>query len=142
VALAASEAINLAGLPLVHAEHIQAGLPPHFVPEKFFFGNDPQLWDFFVDIDDTFALKMRALKAHDSQMEFLAEEFSRQAGAAGLDLGSILGEDSHEAMALISWAMESRAEAIGPSAGSRLGEAFRYQRFHPLIEDILELQTS
>lgn len=138
VASAASEAINLAGLPLVHPEHIQAGFPPHFVPEKFFFGNDPQLWDKFIEVDDTFELKMRAIAAHESQISFLAEDFSRQADVAGLQMAEILEGGDDEPMRLIAWAMESRAEAVGPSAGSRLGEGFRYQRFHPIIENILK----
>ncbi len=50
VAWAASDAIEYAALPLIHPEHLQAGLQPHFVIEKYFYAENNPLANRIVDI--------------------------------------------------------------------------------------------
>ena len=86
VALAATEAINYAFLPRLHPEHLEQGLQPHFVPEKYFYSEEPSRFNKFVDITATFEKKAAAMAAHASQVEFLVEGVLREARLAGLDL--------------------------------------------------------
>ena len=138
VALAASDAIFSASLPLVHPEHQQQGLAPHFIPEKYFYSDSPAEEKKVVDITSTLETKLAALAQHESQVRFLVEDVKRQAALAGLDLTSILGnafEDPNKAMA---WAMKQEAARIGQTIGVEYGETFRYVRFHPIIESLLD----
>ncbi|MBN2677722.1 MAG: PIG-L family deacetylase [Anaerolineaceae bacterium] len=137
VARVASEAVTFANLPLLHPEHIRDGLSPHFTPEKYFYTEDLEAANYFVDISDTFEEKMAALCEHKSQIIFLVEDILHQAKAAGVDLKAATGEllnDPKEAMRL---AMQMKAGEVGAKAGYAMGEAFRRARFHPLIEGLI-----
>jgi LmbE family N-acetylglucosaminyl deacetylase len=136
-AWAASDAIHYASLPLVHPEHLAEGLQPHFVPEKYFYAENPTKANKIVDISSTMEKKLAALAEHKTQMTFLVEDVLRQACIAGLDLEALLGEAVHDPMAAISWALKAQAAEIGQRAGVQYGEAFRYARFHPFVEALL-----
>ncbi len=136
VARAATEAVHFSTLPLAHPEHRAMDLEPHFVVEKYYFGNDPQVANKIVDISGALDLKIAALAAHASQMVFLVEDIVRQAKLAGIDLMAMTGASGDPATA-VRWAMETQAAEIGQKAGFRFGEAFRYERFHPLVESLL-----
>ncbi len=41
----------------------------------------------------------------------------------------------------MAWALRSEAAQIGQRAGFAYGEAFRYTRFHPIVEDLLAAQA-
>jgi LmbE family N-acetylglucosaminyl deacetylase len=137
VAWAASDAIAFAPLPSFCPEQLAEGLQPHFVVEKYFFAPVPSAANRVVDIAETLEVKLAALAEHRTQVEFLVEEIRRQAEAAGLDLASVMGPGSDDPMALLGWAVQRQAAEIGTSAGFAYGEAFRYSRFHPLVEALL-----
>lgn len=137
VAWAAAEALSYAHLPLVHPEHIQAGLQPHFVTEKYFYAGAPKTQNKFVDITETLSLKLAALAAHQTQITFLVEELFKQARYAGLDLEAILGPAAADPLVAFQMAIQSEAAATGARAGVQYAEAFRYARYHPLIENML-----
>jgi LmbE family N-acetylglucosaminyl deacetylase len=137
VAFAASDAINFATLPCLYPQHIQEGLETHFVTEKYYFSDSKQRINKVVDISKNFKRKMAALTEHRSQIEFLVEDIYRQARAAGIKLESILGESAGDPNAAFLWAMEAEARQIGQPAGFAYGEAYRYVRFNPFIEDLL-----
>jgi LmbE family N-acetylglucosaminyl deacetylase len=137
VASAASDAIAYASLPLVYPQHLTEGLQPHFVTEKFFYSEPPSGSNRVVDISATFGTKIAALLAHQSQVIFLVEDIMRQARLAGIDLRAVLGEAALDPSAALTWAMERSASETGAGAGFRYGEAFRYARFHPLVETML-----
>jgi hypothetical protein len=61
----------------------------------------------------------------------------RQAQLAGLDLGATLGPMVEDPAAAMAWALRSEAAQIGQRAGFAYGEAFRYVRFHPIVEGLL-----
>ncbi len=144
VALAASDALNFATLPLMHPEHLAEGLAPHFVPEKYFYpgGESEAGVNKIVDISAHMETKLAALAAHASQMEFLVEDVMRQAALAGIEPGQLLpGEAAGDPLGAVRWAMQARAAEVGRLAGFRYGEAFRYTRFHPFIEALLARPT-
>ena len=138
VAHASSDAIHFAGLPLLYPEQVAAGLEPHFVVEKYFYGENLPAANHVVDIGATMELKIAAMAEHRSQVEFLVEDVLRQARLAGLDMGTLLGTGPADPLALLAWALKIQAAEIGRRSGLAFGEAFRYARFHPLVESLLE----
>jgi len=140
VAQAVAEALNYAALPLLYPEHLEEGLKPYFVPEKYFFANDSNNANKIIDITAFFAKKMAALAAHKTQIQFLVEDIMLQARVAGLDLNSVLGDAASDPLVSMTLYMQAEAAEIGRKGGVALGEAFRYVRFHPLVETLLEAQ--
>lgn len=137
VARAAAEAIAFASLPLVHPEHLAAGLEPHFVVEKYFYACGLANANRIVDVSDTLALRIAALAEHKSQVAFLVEGVLRQARLAGLDVATVMPQAARDPLAALAWAIETRAAEEGRAIGVRYGEAFRYARYDPLIERLL-----
>ncbi|MGQ9467130.1 MAG: PIG-L deacetylase family protein [Anaerolineae bacterium] len=138
VARAASEAVNFCHLPLFHPEHLGEGLEPHFVVEKYFYTPDPAGANKIVDITDTIEKKLAAVAEHKSQVRFLVEDVMRQAQLAGLDLKATWGPLAEDPWMAMAWALRSEAAQIGQRAGFAYGEAFRYVRFHPIVESLLD----
>lgn len=135
VAWAASDAIAFATLPLMHPEHLADGLETHFVLEKYFYRESPEGANKIVDISDAMGLKLAAMAEHKSQVTFLVEDVMRQAKAAGVDVGAVLGEAAGDPMAALAWALQAQAAEAGQQMGVTYGEAFRYLRFgYPLLE--------
>jgi LmbE family N-acetylglucosaminyl deacetylase len=135
VAWAASDAIAFATLPLMHPEHLADGLGTHFVIEKYFYREGPAGANRIVDITDTMEQKLAAMAEHKSQVTFLVEDVMRQAQAAGIDVGAVLGEAASDPMAALTWAIQAQAAEAGQQIGVTYGEAFRYLRFgYPLLE--------
>ena len=137
VALAASDALAAATLPLVHPEHLAEGLQPHFVPEKYFYAEGGIGANMAVDVSETLPQKLAALAEHWTQMEFLVEDVLKQAARANLDVRAVIGEQSDDPAALVAWAMQTQAAQVGRRYNVAYGEAFRYARFHPFIEMLL-----
>mgnify|MGYP005843849687 CR=1 FL=1 len=138
VAWAASDALYSAMLPLIHPEHLAEGLQPHFVKEKYFYTEQLELANKIVDITQTISLKLAALAEHKSQMKFLVEDVLKQAQAAGIDAQAIIGEALREPLTAISWAIQMQAAQVGQKINVQFGEAFRYVRFHPLVEGLIK----
>ncbi len=141
VARAASDAVNFCHLPLLYPEHADEGLEPHFVVEKYFYTPDPAGANKIVDITNTVEKKIAAMMEHRSQVRFLVEEVLRQARRAGLDPKAMLGPMVEDPAAAMAWALRSEAAQIGQRAGFAYGEAFRYVRFHPIVESLLGAQA-
>jgi len=140
VAWAASDALSFSQLPLMHPEHLEQGLQPHFVVEKYFYSEHLPSTNRVVDISATIEVKLKALAEHKSQVTFLVEGRLREARTAGLDVEAILGSMAADPMAAMEWALRSQAAAAGARAGVAFGEAFRYVRFDPMVENLLSLQ--
>lgn len=137
VARAAADAVSYASLPLMYPEHAEAGLNPHFVTEKLFYSESPALTDKVIDITATFERKMQALAAHQSQVEFLVEDILQQAEIAGLGSHELVAAARQDPLAALTLVIHQQAAAAGSRAGYALGEAFRYERFHPIVESLL-----
>ena len=79
--------------PLNFPEHLRDGLQPHKVAELYLYGTDhPDVW---IDISDTFDIKMEALRCHKSQvghLEGLEERIREWARLTGQAKGLALAE--------------------------------------------------
>lgn len=137
VAWAAMEAIEYARLPLVYPQHLACSLAPHFVVEKYFYGNTPVFANKLVDISDTIEQKVAALLAHASQVRFIVGWILEQARMAGLDVAAQFGDAANDLSALLAWGVRTQAAEVGQRFGVAYAEAFRYVRFDPLIEAAL-----
>lgn len=137
VAWAASDAVNFSMLPLVHPEHLEDGLEPHFVSEKYYYAGGPEAQNKIIDITATLPIKLAALEEHRSQVEFLVEDVLLQMKMAGFDLTKRIGPALSDPLVAFKWAMEAEAAAVGARIGVSYAEAFRYVRFSPLIETLL-----
>jgi len=138
VAWAAVEAVAAAPLPLVHPEHLAEGLEPHYVAEKYYFLEEAASANKIMDISATLEDKLAALAEHTTQVEFLVEDAIRQAQVAGVDLAALAGQSLADPLQALGWAVRAQAGMFGEHAGFQYGEAFRYTRFHPMIEALLE----
>ena len=78
-------------------EHVKAGLNPHKVKELLLHSFVPENANFYVDVTDTFDIKIKALSLHKSQVGDMQNVEKR---------------------------MRDRAEAAGKLAGCRYAEAF------------------
>ena len=74
---------------LSYPEHLAAGLEPHKVRELYLWGTEEP--DAFIDISDTFAIKMDALYCHASQMKRPREEREAQTRERYRDYGKRIG---------------------------------------------------
>jgi hypothetical protein len=59
-----------------------------------------------------------------------------------LDLDALLGDSLGNPMTAVAWALKAQAEKVGQKIGVQYGEAFRYARFHPFVESLLEGNVS
>jgi N,N'-diacetylchitobiose non-reducing end deacetylase len=141
VAWAASDAISFAELPLMHPEHLEQGLRPHLVAEKYFYSQHAPSTNRVIDITSTIEGKLRALAEHKSQVTFLVEGILREARLAGLDVEAALGSMASDPMAALEWALRAEAAEAGKRIGVAYGEAFRYVRFHPIVENLLTTRS-
>jgi hypothetical protein len=124
----------------MHPEHLEEGLQPHLVAEKYFYSEHPPSTNRVVDITATIDVKLKALAEHKSQVTFLVEGIVREAHMAGLNVEAILGSMASDPMAAMEWALRADAAEVGKRIGVAYGEAFRYVRFHPLVENLLRMQ--
>ncbi len=136
-ARAAAEALAFAHLPGLCPQHAAEGLAPHWVAEKYFYADAAPGQNRWVDIGPTLEIKLAALAEHRSQMVFMTEEMRRQARLAGLDWDAWLRQVGGDEMAAIAWGLRGHAAEMGRRAGLTYAEAFRYERFHPLIEQMI-----
>lgn len=137
VAYAAMEAINYSRLPRVCPFHLDQGMEPFIVAEKYYYSEEPTRANKFIDITDTFGKKIASLAEHKSQIEFLVEGLLKEAGLAGLDLKAALGDIAGDHMELFRMGMRMQATAAGAAHGFELAEFFHYERYHPLVESFL-----
>jgi LmbE family N-acetylglucosaminyl deacetylase len=138
VALAASDAAYSSYLPLVYPDQ---ELEPHFVVEKYFYSDHSQSWNKIIDTSETMGKKMAALAEHKSQVIFLVEDIMIQARIAGLDVQSLVGDAANDPLSAMTWFMEAQAAQVGSTIGASFGEGFRYERFHPIVENFLSMQA-
>ena len=125
---------------MVHPEHLQEGLHPHFTPEKYFYSESPTGANKVVDVTLNMRTKLDALSEHKTQVTFMVDEVKHQASQAGLNLEHLLGTAFEDPNLAIAWALKEAARQVGQTIGVEYGEAFRYVRFHPLVESLL-IQT-
>jgi len=141
VAWAISDAVHYAYLPLIHPEHLAMGLEPHFVNEKYFFTESSTASNLIIDISDTIEQKITALLEHKSQISFLVEGAIRQTRSSGIDLEKMLGDTGNSPESLFAWFIKNTSAEVGKRKGYKYGEAFRFERYSPLVERFLASQA-
>lgn len=140
LAWAAAEALTYCQMPLVHPEHRQAGLEPHTVSEKYYYADVLAYTNKVVDISGVMRLKLAMLAEHKSQMKALVDDVAAQARRAGLGGHALLEAALDDPMTAVAHLVETEAVRTGQRAGVRYGEGFRYERFYPVIEELLASQ--
>lgn len=141
VAWAVSDAVHYAFLPLIHPEHLAMGLEPHFVNEKYFYTESVTSANLIIDISDTIEQKITALLEHKSQINFLVEGAIRQTHSTGLDLEKMLEDTGNTPESLFAWFIKNVSAEVGKRKGYKFGEAFRFERYSPIVEKFLAFQT-
>lgn len=139
LAWAVNDAVNFSQLPNMFPHHKRDGLLPHFVTHKYFYTEDPERMNLILDVSNYFELKMKAMLAHESQIEFLVEDVMRQAKLAQLDLSDYMknGDMDSPEKSLRS-AMQAQAAMVGAKIGVAFAEGYQYNRFHPYIESLIQ----
>jgi len=133
-----SDAINFSQLPNVFPKHLDEGLQPHYVIEKYLFTEDPLRVNKIVDVTEFVEKKLQAMKKHQSQVEFLVEDVLRQAKSAGLNEDIIPLGAQNDPFQLLAYAILTQMSEVGKTVGYQYGEGYRFSRFHPAIETILQ----
>jgi LmbE family N-acetylglucosaminyl deacetylase len=137
ISYAAADAINYAELPLLHPEHMTEGLKTHFVVEKYYYSESNIGTNKIVDISDTMDIKLKALAAHKSQIRFMVEGLVRQVQISGINNETISWSMPQDPQQAFDMAFMAQAAEIGKQIGVKFAEAYRYERFHPLVESML-----
>jgi LmbE family N-acetylglucosaminyl deacetylase len=142
VAWAALEAINSAPLPLAYPQHLAEGLQPHLVREKYFYG--PELPGANTIVDTTYFIerKIASVAEHRSQVVFLVEGIARQAAMAGLDIHQVAGGTAGGPVDLLAYGLRAQDAVVGKKIGVAYGEAYRWARYHALVEGALAQATA
>lgn len=128
VAFAATEAAGFAHFPLFHPEHMDEGLEPHFVSEKYFMAKRPFGKQTLVDIGDFIDKKIDALCAHDSQMKLTVDDLEMTFKAIDPnhpDL-KILDRENYRTTAEVL--VKRMGAELGKAEGYAYAETFRVER--------------
>jgi hypothetical protein len=107
------------------------------VTEKYWYANDATHANKIVDVSETIERRLAALAEHASQMASMVAGTLRQARLAGLDPAAVLGPLAGNLAAAVASALRNQAAEVGARIGVPYGEAFRYERFDPLVEALL-----
>jgi LmbE family N-acetylglucosaminyl deacetylase len=137
VAWAAIEAINCSQLPLVFPEHLDAGLQPHLVREKYFYGDILPGANKIVDTTAFVDRKIAAIAEHRSQVVYIVEGILRQAALAGLEMKQVAVGTAQSPIELLAWGLRSRDAETGRKIGVPFAEEYRWVRYHRLAEEAL-----
>jgi LmbE family N-acetylglucosaminyl deacetylase len=137
VGLAATEAAEFACLPLYHPEHLVEGFQPHYVAEKYFFAINRHDVNKIVDITPYIEKKIKALACHASQVTFMVQGIIMQLEVAGMKIKALELRNS-DYTAGVAMFVRIRAQEVGAQIGVAYAEAFRYVRFNPVVEQLMQ----
>jgi len=134
-AMATLEAAHFSGNPLFYPEHSHA---PYQTAEMYWFAKAPMNAALFVDISETIEKKIRALLAHECQMELTVDALAREAETLGIDMPMLNNPDKEARNQLIEMGIRNYFSAPGETAGVAYAEQFRYERVG-MLEKVLGL---
>ncbi len=132
VAQAAEEAYWVSCFDLHHPEHLQEGLRPFCVCERWYYGRELPGANHVEDITDYIDAKIDALCAHDVMMRHLVMQLRLQAETFGRRVPLLDDAFSGDLRPLLTSFLHLRADAVARRYGlaeGRKGEAFRLVRF-------------
>lgn len=127
IAWATSDAAAFAQLPLYHPEHLEEGLEPHRVTERYWYSKADWQTNKLVDISGTMDKKLKALYSYQCQMILTLDEFLDEARVAGVDEARLVRIDPTDYKPWIEFAMRSVHGKLGAEIGVAYAEAFRCQ---------------
>lgn len=129
VSEAADEAFWTAMFDKHHPEHMQEGLSPHGVFERWYFGRGLLHVNAVVDVSASIEAKIEALAAHETMLLNMASQIRLQASTGGVGVLVPAGPDHTVARWLAEHLVRSRAAAVGARHGLAFAEEFRVARF-------------
>ncbi len=133
VAEAAAEAFWTAQFDKHHPEHMAAGLAPHGVVERWYFGRPVREVTDAVDISKTLQRKLQASLAHRTPLRNIVQQLRLQARTAGYQLQSLEDAQKGDFSQLVENFIGVPARAKGERYGVAAVEEFRVVRL-----DLLE----
>lgn len=124
------EAFWTSQFDLHHTEHLAAGLAPHGVFERWYFGRSVMKVTDVIDITETLDRKIEAVLCHVTPLRNIANQLRLQACTGGWDVpmldAAVAGGDLRTFVDLL---MRTRSHAIGVRHGLAAAEEFRVVRF-------------
>lgn len=132
VAQAVDEAYWVSCFDLHYPEHLEDGLEPFAVCERWYYGRELPGANYHVDITDQFARKVEALCAHDTMMRNLINQVRLQAETYGRRVPLLDDAFSGDLRPMIEQWLRTKGEVQARAAGlpdGRLAESFRLARF-------------
>jgi LmbE family N-acetylglucosaminyl deacetylase len=90
-----------------------------------------------VDITPYIEKKNKALSCHASQMTFMMQGIVMQLQAAGMKTKALELNNS-DYTAGVAMFVRARAQEVGAQIGVAYAEAFRYVRFNPIVEQLIQ----
>ena len=120
----------MAGGHLDFPEHLDAGLAPHSVSEKYYYARGPQLVNRVVDISSTIDQKMAAIRANKTMIGHMVGEFRQSLAKRKLKLPELEGDPDK--------AIRAYADLRFRAAFARRGEPYGLdfaERFHHIGPD-------
>lgn len=135
VARAVAEAFWVAQFDLHHPEHLNAGLKPFAVCEKWYYGRTVPGANHVEDITDYMEAKIDALAAHETMMRNLVHQFQMQLTTYGHGI-SLIDDALHGNLRpLLDQFLKGQGRAVAAAFGlgdDRYAERFRLVRFGAL----------
>lgn len=110
-----------------HPEHFDAGLKPHGVVERWYFGRRLTEVDVVVDISPFIDVKTTALMEHSTMMDNLRHQLTLMAQTAGLEIEA--RESFADLQSLINDLVHTSSEKAGRPYGLKYAEEYRVVRF-------------
>lgn len=134
VAEAVAEACWTAQFDKHHPEHLAAGLQPHGVVEKWYFGRPVREATDVIDVTRTLERKARAALAHETPLRNIVHQLRLQSRTAGHSLPSLDAAITGDLKPLVESFVVAPAQTKGKRHGVGAAEEFRVVRF-----DLLEI---
>jgi LmbE family N-acetylglucosaminyl deacetylase len=130
LAAATDEAFWTSQFPLHHPEHLAAGLAPHGVFERWYFGRSVVAVTDVIDIAPVLERKIEAAFRHDAMLRNIANQLRMQARTGGWEIplldGIVAGGDLRPFADML---VRRRSAVVGARHGLAAAEEFRVVRF-------------
>jgi hypothetical protein len=116
----------MAGGHLDFPEHLEAGLQPHSVSEKYYYARGPQRVNRVVDIASTIDQKMAAIRANKTMLGHMVGEFRDSLAARKLKLPELEGDPDAAIRAYADLRFRASAASRGEPYGLQFAERFHH----------------
>jgi LmbE family N-acetylglucosaminyl deacetylase len=105
-------------------EHLDAGVKPHSVSEKYYFARGPQLVNRAVDISGAMPQKIAAIAACDTMIDHMVKDLNDDLAGKGLKVPALRGASANQEF--IQAAFVERDRKVGGKYGLPYAEEFHY----------------